>query len=480
MLPKQLKYGSKVESAAAKSSRVNIAPQNGTGPYGLGDTIIFNIPTRQNLVLVPNESYLKFDLNPMTSAADTAVRWDSCGAHGLIDRIRIFHGSNLISDISQYNLLTKMMFDIQVPTDAAFGKLNILAGTRSDLVYTAPTLIAAADAPAIVLALANKPFSAVQINSGDLIRGTGGTTPLLQTDAAGRVSSLQTYCLNLTCLLGTLCSQNYFPLFACTSAPLRMEITLVDNILKALNTVTALTISNNGSSLITNVEYIGNFIELSDSAMSTVASSLQGQPLQMVVPDYRNYQFSSTLTNNNTTQVSFAIPAKFSSLKSIYVTIRDKSGGTLKFYPMSSITASIIDYQFRIGPSIFPPKAPNRLPEMFAELIKSIGSMSDLNYQPSIDKSSYLLPASVANETAYDAAGASNVSSGSFYIGIDLENYVNADKTNIFAGYNTNTDDIFAIMNFGTAVATGNYRFDAFALFDSCVVFENGTAYCRY
>ena len=400
----------------------------------------------------------------MTSAADTAVRWDSCGAHGLIDRILIFHGSNLISDISQYNLLTKMMFDIQVPTDAAFGKLNVLAGTRSDLsIAVAPT--------------ADNPASAAQINSGDLIRGTGGATPLF-TGADGKVSSTQTYCLNLTCLLGTLCSQNYFPLFACTSAPLRMEITLVDNILKALNTVTAQAIPNNA--LITNVEYIGNFIELSDSAMATVASSLQGQPLQMVVPDYRNYQFSSTLTNGNTTQVSFAIPAKFSSLKSIYVTIRDKSGGALKFYPMSSITASIIDYQFRIGPSIFPPKAPNRLPEMFAELIKSIGSMSDLNYQPSIDKSSYLLAASVANETAIDATGASNVSSGSFYIGIDLENYVNADKTNIFAGYNTNTDDIFAIMNFGTAVATGNYRFDAFALFDSCVVFENGTAYCRY
>ena len=58
MLPKQLKYGSKVESASAKSSRSNIAPQNGTNGYGLGDTIVFNIPTRQNLVLVPQESYL--------------------------------------------------------------------------------------------------------------------------------------------------------------------------------------------------------------------------------------------------------------------------------------------------------------------------------------------------------------------------------------------------------------------------------------
>ena len=45
MLPKQLKYGSKVESAAAKSSRVNIAPNNGTGPYNLGDTMIINMKT---------------------------------------------------------------------------------------------------------------------------------------------------------------------------------------------------------------------------------------------------------------------------------------------------------------------------------------------------------------------------------------------------------------------------------------------------
>ena len=31
---------------------------------------------------------------------------------------------------------------------------------------------------------------------------------------------------------------------------------------------------------------------------------------------------------------------------------------------------------------------------------------------------------------------------------MDLENYVNANKDNIFAGWHSNTDDIFAIMNF--------------------------------
>ena len=119
MLPKQLKYGSKVESAPAKSSRVNIAPSNGTGPYNLGDTIILQIPTRNNLVLCPNESYLKFNLSPFTVGATAShYRWDSCGAHGLIQRIRIFHGSNLLQDIDNYGLLTKMLFDIQVPGDA--------------------------------------------------------------------------------------------------------------------------------------------------------------------------------------------------------------------------------------------------------------------------------------------------------------------------------------------------------------------------
>ncbi len=80
MLPKQLKYGSKVESAPARSQRLNIAPQNGTGPYNLGDTIIMNIPTRANLALVPSESYLKFNLMALLGADPTGVRLDSCGA----------------------------------------------------------------------------------------------------------------------------------------------------------------------------------------------------------------------------------------------------------------------------------------------------------------------------------------------------------------------------------------------------------------
>ena len=116
---------------------------------------------------------------------------------------------------------------------------------------------------------------------------------------------------------------------------------------------------------------------------------------------------------------------------------------------------------------------------MFAEVIKAIGSMSDLNYQPSVDKSSYTLAASVANTVALETLGASNVNSGSFYIGIDLENYVGASN-NCYMGWNSNTDDIYAIMNFAAPAAVGSCRFDAFANYDCALVFENGTCYCRY
>jgi hypothetical protein len=60
MIPKNLKYGSKVQSAMAESYRTNVQPQNGSGPYTLGQTIILNLPTSNNLVLAPTESYLKF------------------------------------------------------------------------------------------------------------------------------------------------------------------------------------------------------------------------------------------------------------------------------------------------------------------------------------------------------------------------------------------------------------------------------------
>jgi hypothetical protein len=213
--------------------------------------------------------------------------------------------------------------------------------------------------------------------------------------------------------------------------------------------------------------------------MGMIQESLQGQPLQFVFPDFRNYQFSSIqLQQASTTQVSIPISAKFASLKALFATCRDKGTGALTFFPYSSVSSGIIDYQYRIGPTVMPSKAPSTLPEMFAEVVKAIGSISDLNYQPSIDKISYSLVNSAAsNDTSYSV---STTSSGSFYIGIDLENYAGANKDSIFSGMNTLTDDTFLVINYAAQTAAYVPRYDIFANFDCVFIAENGTAYIKF
>jgi hypothetical protein len=214
--------------------------------------------------------------------------------------------------------------------------------------------------------------------------------------------------------------------------------------------------------------------------MSVIYGSLEGQPLQYVVPDFRNYQYTATIPDNTATQITMPIPAKFSSLKSIIVSSRDKGTGTLTFFPFSSVTLGLRDYQFRIGSQIMPPKVPTTIAEFWAEVCKAYGSIADIMYTPSIDKNSYSLSASVAtNDSATNVSGSS---SGSFYIGIDLENYVATDKSSIFAGFNSNTDDIFLTLNYN-AVNRGaalTARWDAFANFDAVLVCESNTCYIKF
>jgi len=81
-------------------------------------------------------------------------------------------------------LLAKILFDLQVPTDACYGKFNVTSGTRNDLVVTLPTpaaspvvaaladvddAIAAALLPLGTAGTGGQLVSAIQIDSGELI-----------------------------------------------------------------------------------------------------------------------------------------------------------------------------------------------------------------------------------------------------------------------------------------------------------------------
>jgi len=246
---------------------------------------------------------------------------------------------------------------------------------------------------------------------------------------------------------------------------------------------------------ITNCEYIAQFIELGDEAMRGVYGSLGSEPMQLVMPEYRNYQYNAQLITATQTQINMPIPAKFSSLKSLLISCRDKGTGATTFFPTSSVSQGIQQYQFRLGSQIVPSKPPDTLQEMFEEVTKAVASISDLTHQPSIEKFSYQYYNSTASIAASQSLGAntgyvvsvdsatsvSNNNSGAFYVGLDLENYCAASKDGIFSGYNSNTDDIFWVPTFQTVIAGNpNIRFDAFACFDQVLIFQDNTAFVKF
>ena len=457
MIPANLKYQSKVESAPARRYLTLIQPQGGTGTYNPGDTITINIPTRANTVLIPSESYLRGQFNLFsTGGASTSSTLESCGWHNFIQRVRVFHGSNLLEDIDNYGQLAKILYDFQAPEDAVKGRFAITSGTNEEYSVATAGAIAAA----------------TLLNSRSVNRGRALGS--LATTAAGTPFP---FAINLVSLVGALSGEKYLPLFEMTAAPLRVELVLQSSLIRSM-------MVQGGSGLnftATGINYAGEFLELPDSAVSAIKSG-SSSPMQMVLPSWRSYTNSANLPDATQTQVSFPIPAKFSSLKNIVVATRQTAGLAAQ-WPSSHCafglgSANSVGYQFRVGSEVLPSTAPTSIPEIYSEAVKCFGSLADLQVQPSIDNTAFAL--NVPNTVA-SLIEASTEDSGAFLIGIDMEIYQNADKASIFAGTNTNTSDIFSIINYyqstGAAITVLQ---TAFACYDQVMVYENGVCYARY
>jgi len=470
MIPANLKYQAQAEAAPARRYRTNIQPQNGQGTsasgYGANNTIIINIPTRNNTALIPSESMLKGSVSFTTGAtAAVAANLESCGHHGWINRLRVFHGSNLLQDIQEYHQLAKVLYDYQMPLDSTQGRYSVTSGTNNE--YTG-TVIGTAYADAQSNGLIVKPTN----------RGKAYVAPAAATASSGLpggTSVTDSFCINLISLVGALAGGKYLPLWEMTSAPLRVELVLQPSIINAMCISPSGAVPTNGAFNLFNVEFIGEFLELNDAAISAIRSEASG-PIQMVFPDWRSYTYSTTLGTSQTT-VSMPIPAKFSSLKSIVVNQRI-TPGQADYYPVSSTSYNLSSYQFRIGSEVLPSSAPTTFSDWFTEACKCFGSIADISFQPAVDSDSYAIPYTGTIIDSYNRAVTRN--SGSFLVGIDLETYQNADKSKIFAGMNTSTSDIFfQPIHSGLGSAAVCY-YTAFANYDCVLICQDGVAFTRF
>lgn len=490
MLPKNLLYQSKLAAAPANAYSTLISPNNGNGPYPYdttASTIIVNIPTGGNRVLNPSDSYLKFRISvtvTIPNGADpmTYLRLGAGGGHCVFQRLRLFH-TGLLEDIDDYALLASKLIVHTCPADAYAGRQNVMMGTSSGVGVSNGAETVACPAG---------------------IRANGISTVAANQSVVYTVD----VCISLMSIIGSL-TDKYIPLFEMGAAPLRLELTTVNNRRKVWNCSHDYIPQSTTTNFITNVEFCAAFIDLSDTTIAQLRGSAMGGPMQMVVPAYRTY--STTLNVNasgNTpptqgapTTQTVIIPARYSSLKSVFVTMQDKSEGGPTFYSNATPHFNLAEYSFRVGSQIFPSKKPTTRPEFLAELSKALGTFNDYSSQGLVNGNT-LFSAGSANglENGVSVANAEtplfvattaatqsqNLSckEQSFMVGIDLEAYSGSDRSSIFTGFNTLTTDIqFNPIHTTVHNANGNplaVKYTAFALFDQVLSYENGVCVPSY
>ena len=399
---------------------------------------------------------MKFSLSVTNGAAvSNYTRLDRAGAHGVIQRLRLYAGSNLIEDLDTYGMCVANLVSLQKSNGACKGKYNINSGMRQEDVISTVT------------------GQSVSCPAGE--RLNVGAEFSATTFLANSVTTARTYTINLLSILGSLGSQ-YVPLFAMTAAPLRLELQLCSSpAMFCCSDVLPVAFS------VTNVEYIASFIDLADSSMAIINQSLGGHPLQYVIPSYRNYVYNATITSGGTNQITAPVPAKFSSLKHIIATMRrsTSAAGAATYFPLASSSVGLSQYSIRFGSKLMPSKSPTTMGEYFSEVCKCVASLSDLTHCPNMNNYSYNQTVSSPNTETCQLLNATSVSTN-FMIGIDMETYANADKDAIFSGYNSLTDDCYFNLTFDGSQTTTLTRFDFFALYDSLLICESGTALVKY
>lgn len=440
MLPKQLHYAPKNVQYSAKPRRDTIQPINGTVPasanvtgYGLGSIIEIEIPTKNNEVLVPAQSYLKFNMLVKNgSNTQTWTRFDKCGAHGIIDYIKVYSGNNCIENIQNYGMVVTNIVNCKTPISLN-EKLAMLAGMQIDEkhVLTGNTILKSDE----------NPMGGNETNNGN-----------------------NNYCLNLYSILGCLCPY-YLPLFMMTNSPLRLEIKLVNDFKQFISSSQQIS-----AVVLQDVEYVASMIELNTELIAQIKPSLLNIPLQT----YRSNSHSAVITTGCNTRIQVPCSSlQVSSLKSLYVYVRDKYL-TLNYLPFSSARYGLTEYQIRIGSNEYPKRPIRDLKTFYSELLKASDTFhNDSKSQSSMTWDSYNTNVSTSDNSNYSTF------SGTFAIGYNFENFLsNIDLIN--NGKNTNNDPIYVDMVFNGSQATKSARFDVIGCYDVLLYFENGLAYIKF
>lgn len=430
-LPQDLRYELKPVSASARQYLQNIAPTSGS-TFSPGNVIRINIPCgRPNTAYQPHQSYLKFSVN--VAAQDAVIDHN---AQSVIQRLTVYHGSNLLEDIQQYNVAVAALHDMMTDGSEAGRQGAINAGFQA---------------------------SAVGTTSNTVCRNGVSMT----------AGAAKTFCVPLMSgVVGTLLGKN-LPVGEMGAGDLRIEIELApfaDCLRSAAHG------SNPTGYTVSDVEYVCSFVEVSQGAMDDIRRAHGGR-YAISSESYRNYTESITAGAGEKVVL---IPAKFSSLKTLVCALRaDDNAGDVNANTISSrAKGAMTQYQFRLAGGLSLPSQPVDCTDgaqPIAELQRAYHALGVSNSQTMFNATQFNLP------TGKPAGGAiqTDANHGSYLFGINLDAF-GASSHLLEQGTDTlGAGNIFLNMTQGAANVAS--QLSTFAHYDLLLqVDENGVMSAKY
>ena len=441
-LPSELFYNLKKSMYSSRAYRINV-PCFNTSTQGPSTLCQFLIPARRNCFVLTSKSSIKGTFkNLSTNATANAENYTYDGsAYSLINKLEVFHGSNNLESITQYNVLTAAIMDLQLNASQREG-LSSSFGTSYN------TDLSGEDRQGLTI-----PNQSTQnMHSFQL--------PLLSSIAG---------CLN----------PKYLNLNM--SDDLRYEITTAS----ATEGVVLFGTATAGWTIL-NMQLVLDIIELSDSAMELFNSMHPKEMPQITCTNQYRHFVTPQITAAFVGNYSNIIGAKFASLKCIIhcprSSLTTSTNAATSYSTTCRICPNYAQVNYKIGPFIVPQKPINLeigydigYAEIFTETIKAYHLFSDLNISSSLSSNYYAMCDNTTNltQTTMITAAvttAANTYQDSFLYAQDFSTVANKDSV-ILSGIDTRNSQLYFECQINRAV-TYSYTMDFYAMYDALLILD--------
>ena len=409
-LSDSLLYSPKPSAVSGHKYRQNLPTYN-KSDFLPGEVMMLNIPCgRRGQFLNQRMSYLKFKVSN-TGSTGFPISVDY-SASSLIQRLEVYHSSNLLEQIAEYNVLHAMWLD--------------MTGNTSSLQ-----------------------------SSGSILEGTVGTTRSADPIPPGES---RVYCIPLLSgIIGTL-QNKYLPTGDMTGGDMRVELTLAN---AADGVVGAGAATTPNTYKITECELMLEYVELNSEAARMI-SQQNSSGYAISFDSFAN--FGSTI-GSSSTNCNVLIPARYSSLKTLFTVFRDQSNIGKKLEKTISERYNFFgdagQWYFSIGGKNVPTTPVKGNVEAFAELSKAIHVFGTIEHSSMVDYTDW----TSASQSSYIAA-------------VDLETVAHKSKLTE-SGINTLNANTHFIGQW-TTTGIPDMRVDTFAHYDGILLIQNGVASVQF